>query len=125
MGYRSDVAYIFYVADAGNYPALKLWFDENYPHKEAVDEWGAEVKYEEKDGVFVTYNSVKWYGDYEHVQAVKAAVRNFDVAFNTEDQDYVACWECVEVGQELNDIIKDGSTYNNYRLDVRREIYID
>ena len=124
MGYRSDVAYIFYVTDAGNYPALKLWFDENYPHKEAVDEWGAEIEYKEKDGVFVTYNDVKWYPSYEHIQAVKAVVSNFEAAFDTEVEHCVACWECVEVGEELNDIISDGSTYNNSRLNVRREIYI-
>ena len=57
MGYRSDVKIVFYLTHGTTdapatetnpvltFPALKLWFEETYPIKEAKDDWGVEIDY--------------------------------------------------------------------------------
>jgi len=133
MGYRSDAKVAFYLADTRSLPegmvglpfaGLKLWFDENYPIKDAIGGWGAEVEYSDPT-ICVSYEDVKWYDDYEHVKAVKAALAMFDVAFNTGYSQVSAHWEFIRVGEELEDIKVDGSPYSESRLRVHREIIFD
>lgn len=117
MGYRSDVTYVFYTMKPDVIPlaALKLWFDENYPkHDFGTVDVG-------KDYIRVSYDNVKWYEGYSEVQAVNEALNMFAVAFRTDDWDNAA-WEMVRVGEETPDIEMDGSTYNQFRLGVSREI---
>ena len=82
MGYRSNAKVAVYLADTRYLPqgmvglpfaGLKLWFEENYPIKDAIGGWGAEVEYSDPT-ICVSYEDVKWYDDYEHVKAVKAAL---------------------------------------------------
>ena len=123
MGYRSDVTFAFYTRnqEAVPFAALKLWFDENYPHSEATTEWEARI--ETGDGwITVEYRDVKWYPGYTHVDAVDRAVRTFIDTFEANDKDNVA-FEQVRVGEETDDIEEDRTNYCDYLLSVRREIY--
>lgn len=122
MGYRSDVTIAFYSRDPNNVPgaALKLWFDENYPHKEADKEWNAKIT-RGNDYVLVQYYDVKWYSGYSHVDAVDMLVRKFEELFECGN-DHTAAYEYIRVGEESNDIMQDRSDFADYFVDVRREI---
>jgi hypothetical protein len=126
MGYRSDVSIVFYSHDTEKLPfaSLKLWFDENYPAKEAMIEWGAKIETGD-DYVLVTYQYVKWYPDSAHVVAVDTAFARFIETFDANDSDGLASSEMVEVGEQVDDIQEARSDRCSYRLDVRREIIFD
>jgi len=133
MGYRSDVKIAFYLANprearpewfiALPFAGLKLWFEENYPVAVAKD-WSAEIEYGD-DFICVSYSDVKWYDDYEHVEAVKAASEKFDEAFGTNDQYPRAHWDFIRVGENVDDIKVDGNPYSSDRLRVSRQIIFD
>jgi hypothetical protein len=124
MGYRSEVDIVFYVPSQSDtaYPLLQLWFDANYPHTEAKDEWDAEIKYLQEDrAITVYYNDVKWYEHYEHPQAVDKVFAEVDTMFDqlqaaalAADTDGVSedpntttfeiAYEYVRIGEEDQDI---------------------
>jgi hypothetical protein len=108
-------------SDAVSAPVLKLWFDENYPIKEAKAEWFAEVEVG-TDSVLVRYTSVKWYSDYKHVGAVEAALERFDATFDTMSIESPAAYELMRIGEDLNDIEHAYSDWPDWRLNARREI---
>jgi len=89
MGYRSEVSIIFYVRGMDTDPtagaALKFWFEETYPVREA-EEWCAEIT-KSDNSVSVDYTDVKWYEDYDHVQAVEAAIRKFNETFECDKEE--------------------------------------
>lgn len=134
MGYRSDVSVVFYTLDAERMPlaALKLWFDENYPHEMAKAEWAAKIE-EGDDYLLVNYTDVKWYDDYTHPKEVDAALRRFTETFDAGNEDGTmdikvtengppAAYDFVRIGEDDTDTEIDRSGWTNYRLDVRREI---
>jgi hypothetical protein len=123
MGYRSNVSIVFYIVNKVEMPtaALKLWFDENYPAKEAKEEWDATIIYGD-DYVLVEYQDVKWYPGYTHPGEVNQAIRNFEAAFSTAEQDTHAAYEMVRTGEETEDIEEDRSDHSDYRLGVSRQI---
>jgi hypothetical protein len=122
MGYRSDVTISFYTSNQSQIPfaAIKLWFDENYPVREAQDEWGVEIEAGD-NYVNVWYEDVKWYDSYNHVQAVQAAIEKFVDTFEANDKDD-AHYEMVRIGEDVNDIEREASAYSHYLLDVSRTI---
>ena len=97
-----------------------LWFDENYPKKDAIEDWGATIETGD-DFILVTYQAVKWYSDYDHVKAVRASLDSFCECFDANDLDRVAC-EIVEVGEESHDITETRTDWSDYRLGVTRLI---
>lgn len=120
MGYRSEVDVVIYApVDSGtSYPLLKLWFDENYPVKEAESEWEARITYDpESRGISVYYNDVKWYDTYEHPQQVEKVFDAIDQLLDTQpvtsikdgvSQDpnvtpFEIAWEFVRLGEEDQD----------------------
>lgn len=126
MGYRSEVSYVFYIRDpeAVSYPTLKLWFDENFPKKTAVNEWEAKIETDGKSWIMVTYQDVKWYDGYDHVLAVGEAVGRFTDTFNANEEGMVA-WERARIGEDISDTEHAGSAYCDYRLYVQRSITFD
>jgi hypothetical protein len=127
MGYRSDVTVVFYTrrsSDPLPLPALKLWFDENYPIKEATTEWDAKIEVG-KDWVMVRYHDVKWYSGYEHIHEVEEALERFTNTFDTTSEKTPAAYEMLRIGEELNDIEHDHSDWCEWRLNARREIEFD
>lgn len=138
MGYYSDVNIAFYVRGpyrvsttpvprpvGEHMPVLKLWFDENYPHQEAVEHWRATIDQGE-DYILVKYDVVKWYVGYEHVDAVNAALEKFkdNFDFNNSEETCLA-YEMVRIGEETQDIESKGSTWQDYRFHVLRDIVFD
>jgi len=127
MGYRSEVTLVFYSRGAGAipYPALKLWFDENYPVKEALTEWEAKLETDEETYILLTYEDVKWYNGYTHVRAVNTAFARFVDTFETEGEGTTAAYEFVRIGEETEDIEELRSGWSDYRLGVKREVIFD
>jgi hypothetical protein len=111
MGYRSEVDVVIYapVDSETSYPLLKLWFDENYPHHVATDEWGAQITYDpESRGISVYYNDVKWYDSYIHPQEVEKAFENIDQLLDEQSvagdtKAFNIAWEFVRFGEESQD----------------------
>ena len=129
MGYRSDVGLVFYTTAEEELPFgnIKLWFDENFPKKEAVDEWGANITYG-TDYVYVKYDDVKWYESYEHPQEVQRAIVAFTEAFAGDEDNPVhkyANYDYVRIGEEDNDVDVDYSDYSDYRLRCMRALSLD
>lgn len=126
MGYRSDVSIVFYTRkpDVVPFIALKVWFDENYPKMEALDEWGATLQRIDDTFLLIEYREVKWYEEYKHVQAVKEAISKFTETFNADVEGFVA-YEFVRVGEETSDIEEESSTWSDYALHVKREIILN
>lgn len=127
MGYRSDVSVVFYTRNHETVPlaALYLWFDENYPAKTADEEWQAKIT-KGSDYVIIEYHGVKWYSEYEHVKEVKAALDKFTDTFAANgDTEADVAWEMMEVGEDMTDITRDGSSWNDWRLDVARTIHFN
>ena len=125
MGYRSDVSLVLYTRkyEEVSPATLHFWFDENYPHQVAEGEWFATITKGE-DYVLIEYDSVKWYPDFSHVQAVRDALAKFTDTFDADDRDDVA-WEMIEIGEELEDIKREASGYSDWRLDVSRTIHFN
>jgi hypothetical protein len=140
MGYRSDVQIVFYLTNGCSesaeefnakqgtttlpFAALKFWFEETYPVKEAKDEWEAEIRYD-NDYILLKYTDVKWYPGYEHVMAVEAVFEKFSDAFRSNERDHRAQYEIVRVGEEDADIERECSDYADRRLFVVREIIFE
>lgn len=125
MGYRSNVSIVLYTCKQDVVPTeiLHFWFDENFPHREAKQEWEAQIT--KGDGyVLIEYEDVKWYDGYTHPGQVTQALETFIATFDEEEQGYVA-WETMRVGEELNDIERDASMYADWRLDVSRTIHFN
>ena len=123
MGYRSDVTISLYVRHNTPFPVLKLWFDENFPHQEARDEWGAEVETDEETYINVWYTDVKWYDNYGHPSAVREAFNQFNATFDGGELDTAKlAYEFVRIGEENQDIEHEGSQAHDYRLGVNRSI---
>jgi len=135
MSYRSDVHILFYVSDRwvkdpkgillekipiGPFAPIKLWFDENFPkHDDATVEIG-------KGYIYVRYEDVKWYEDYEDVKAVNNAIASFGECFNTADYDHMTGkWEMVRLGENDDDLERSGSPHHDWRLRARREVLLD
>ena len=133
MGYRSDVTVAMYLtsirtnlpAETVSLPfaALKLWFDETYPVKEAREDWDAEITYGD-DYILVRYHDVKYYDGYVHPEEVKVALEKFCDAFGY-GPDARAHWEFMRVGEELEDVKENASPYSESRLRLMREIIFD
>jgi hypothetical protein len=104
--------------------ALKFWFEENYPVREAVDEWCANIR--QKDGaIVVDYEDVKWYESYEHVIAVEAAIRKFDETFECDKEEGHYAHEFLRIGEDDTDIEVERSDWNDHLLYVSRAIRVD
>lgn len=122
MGYTSDVELMFYPLqfkpDPVHLSVIKLWFDENYPVEEAAD-WSAVITVG-GDHIRVSYNGVKWYSGYGHVEEVMSVLTRFEEVF-----DNTAACELMRVGEELSD--NEHYQYGDaqYRLQLHREILIN
>jgi hypothetical protein len=124
MGYRSDVTIVFYperLRCKQLWPLVKLWVQENWP-----DDVLSAIDYREDQTIaVVTYESVKWYDDYDYVKGIHAALEKFTDSFESDEQQYRASYEFARTGEELNDIETYGTTFNDYRLGVIRETVVE
>lgn len=124
MGYRSDVKALFYTGDKSKFPMLKLWVDENLEIAKEADSVQLFENTSYK-GILISCDGWKWYDGYEQINNFNDAVGLYHEVFNTEDSDTDFHYEFVRIGEEHNDIERDGSTYCDYMLAVHREIVPD
>ncbi len=118
MSYQSDVVFAFYPSAKGDGQAVSSWLMQHWPQAWCEVDAGEEM-------VLVRYSDVKWYDDYEYVQAAWAAVREFEEAFNTEEHaTHKAHWEMVRIGEDDDDTERGGSMYREYCLGIRRDIEV-
>lgn len=123
MGYRSDVAAVFYVNKVEHFPVLKLWLDENFP----IKEFDENIRWFDRGMVFECEN-VKWYDSSPDVQAFDAAQGKFIDLCNAEVSEGTPTfnYEFIRVGEDYNDVEveREGIDYE-YLLEVVRNISID
>lgn len=113
MGYRSDVAIVFYPERSEDMPALKLFVKENMPDE-----------FVEKQGFFsyliARLNNVKWYDSYPDVNVYSALFNEWEDMFMEENGATKFHYEFVRVGEEMGDIEERGT--DNQVLHVSRVI---
>lgn len=123
MGYRSDVAAVFYVSKVEHFPVLKLWLDENFP----IKEFDETIRWFDRGMVFECEN-VKWYDSSPDVQTFNAAQGKFIDLCNAEVSEGTPTfnYEFIRVGEDYNDVEveREGIDYE-YLLEVVRNISID
>lgn len=119
MGYRSEVAAAFYVTKKENFPALKLWLDENFP----IEEFKHEITWFSR-GMLLHCHDVKWYDSYAEVVKFDKAVDMFrDVILDDNKLD--AGYEFVRIGENYDDIETYEGGAPQCLITVNRSISID
>ena len=124
MGYRSDVMAVFYTYDPTEYPAMKLFIDENIPEWFRGDEYMS--TFERGDnlrGVKFHIEDVKWYPSYPDVQGFERGMGVFKGLADETDSKW--CFEFVRLGEEVEDIEERQSHGSNNLLYVSRSIECD
>tara|TARA_R110000787_G_scaffold270911_2_gene377964 strand:+ start:67 stop:432 length:366 start_codon:yes stop_codon:yes gene_type:complete len=118
MGYRSVVKIIFYTLEDKDFPALKLWVDENIPDEFDFTE-------SSRDGYRVLcYDNdwVKWYDSFPEVAAMQKALDRFDQVFGEGKTPLEFAYEFIRMGEEDEDIERRSSDDLQNLITVRRSI---
>jgi len=118
MGYRSDVAAVFYVTDKQKLPEIKLWLTENFP----VEEFDSCVRWF-TNGMVFECDDVKWYDTYPDVEAFNTAVEKFvDMFCKGDKEKFEGAYEFIRIGEEYEDVevIREGDY--DYLLEFNRSI---
>lgn len=117
MGYRSDVAALFYAVDKKDLPVIKLWLDENFP----MDIFHENIRWFDRGMAFYEDN-VKWYDTYPEIQAFDAAMNKFVDLFCLEESATKGACEIMRVGENYDDVESDYYGACDYLLELSREI---
>ena len=122
MGYRSEVTAVFY-CPTEQYPAMKLFMEENEPKNnelfDKTDEDHYEV-YELGDRVLVRYLfvDVKWYDGEGVCKEFMEFMSKFEKLTKTTSWNY----EYIRIGEYYNDVHTLESDDNDHLINMRREI---
>ena len=115
---------VFYTYEPSEFPAIKLFIDENIP------EWFRGEEYmdtfERGDtlrGVMFNVSYVKWYPSYPDIQGFERAMGVFEGLANKTDSQWA--FEFVRIGEEIEDIEERQSHESNNLLYVERSIKCD
>ena len=114
MGYRSDVMAVFYTYEPNEYPAMKLFIDENMPEVFKTDEYMRTFEGQNGKlfGVKFTMNGWKWYESYPEIQGFDETMRKFE---ELADEGSKWHWEFVRLGEEVEDV-EERHSYNSENL---------
>lgn len=104
MGYRSDVAMVFY-GNVSQFPKLKEWVDTNLVPV-LVDQGEPmptefQIFKDEVKGFKLVWDFVKWYEDYDDIKALEAVWNKFDEDFGSHEQIF---GEFIRIGEENDDV---------------------
>jgi hypothetical protein len=127
MGYRSEVRAAFYTLDEREWPALRIFVEENFPKD--LDEDLSRITSNGMWGYDYNASSIKWYESYPEIQEFEKFMRVFDdIASDmlhrkttngeayTEHANHWA-YEFVRIGEDEGDIERKwGGRANNYPL---------
>jgi len=120
MGYRSDVAAVFYTKDAEQWGALRLFVDENFPDtlRGELEPIGS-IRY---CGYKLSLTDTKWYDGHDEVKAFNAFVSRYKELADEVPWQY----EFIRIGEDADDIEEDinGTDVGNV-LRVERSIECD
>lgn len=120
MGYRSEIAAVFYTMKVEDLPVVKLWLQENFPVKEFDDN----IRWFDR-GMVLECEYVKWYDSFPDVKAFNETAQAFiDLFCQGEDGTIECAYEFMRIGEEYEDIevIREGS-YDCF-LECNRSIAI-
>ena len=125
MGYRSNVAAMFYVNKVEHFPLIKLWLQENFPMGTFHDY----IRWFDRGMVFED-DSVKWYEDYDDVKAFNASVYKYFglMHMSAEDGDDPPkfCYEFIRVGENYDDVETEHcGDHCEFLLNVTRTITVE
>ena len=137
MGYRSEVRAAFYTLEKKEWPALKIFVEENFPK-----DLNEDLHLITSQGMWgYDYNAtdIKWYDSFPEIQAFDKFTQVFeDIASDVRELKSVGgqvyhenvnhwAWEFIRVGEEPHDIERrQGGRDNNYPLlDVSMEVVAD
>ena len=124
MGYRSNVMAVFYTYEPSEYPAIKLFIDENIPEWFRGDEYM--TTFERGDnlrGVKFDLQDVKWYESYPDVQGFERGMGVFKGLADGTDSKW--CFEFVRLGEEVEDVEQRRSYNADPLLYLSRSIECD
>jgi len=122
MGYRSDIKAVFYTKDTEQWPALRLFFDENFP-KDFMEDLKV-IGSEWCSGYMLSFEAVKWYDGYPDVKAYNKFVMEYTELIDGESE-LPWMYEFIRVGEDNDDVETVRAGDAQYVLDVRREITCD
>jgi len=123
MGYRSNVMAVFYTYEPSEFPAMKLFIDENVP------EWFKDEEYmstfertDNLQGIKFYLTDVKWYESYSDIQGFEQALKKFEKLADEGNKWY---WEFVRLGEEVEDIEERHGYNSDNLIYVSRSIECD
>jgi len=122
MGYRSDVMAVFYTYDHDEFPAIKLFIDENIPAWFKGDEYMSTFTRATLMGIKFSLSDVKWYPSYPDVHGFEEAIRKFEKLSDGGD---AWLWEFIRLGEEVEDVEDRHSYQADGLLHVVRSIECD
>jgi hypothetical protein len=122
MGYRSDVMAVFYTYDPNEFPAIKLFIDENIPEWFRGDEYMSTFVKANLHGIKFSMQDVKWYESYADIQGFEQALKKFE---KLSDRGHLWLWEFVRLGEEVEDVEDRSSYQSDGLLHVVRSIECD
>lgn len=124
MGYRSDLKIIFYATEDENYPAVKLWVDENVSKEFEYKEDKVDHPYKDETMRVIVYDihDAKWYPDFDDVEAMNAALDKFEEVFGGEGTLVPGAMEFIRLGEDDDDIERRITNGALGLIGVRREI---
>lgn len=123
MGYRGDVAAVFYAVKKEEFAVVKLWLEGNFP----MEEWDSCIRWFDRGMIFECDN-VKWYDGIPEVAAFKKCADEFIELFCDYDRvmgESVGAYEFMWVGEGIEDMEHDREGNHGYLLDISRKIEIN
>lgn len=123
MGYRSDVAVVFYSHEPDDIASIKLFVDENIPEIFRNEDEMSVFNHGFSHGIKFCFSDVKWYPSYPDVKAFEDAFNKFVELSNSEGSNWMC--EFVRIGEELEDMECIESNENNHLIQVARSILCD
>jgi len=133
MDYRSDVKYVLYGTRqnvVGALSAYQLQHSGQVGRAWSPGHWSRRYN-QDKDFMIFEFSAthVKWYDDYEEVQAFTEFLNfiadyveqlTYDVPLGTETEHL--CWEFVRLGENDDDNERNASDYNDFQIYLTRTI---
>jgi hypothetical protein len=112
---------IFYARKPEQYPVIKLFVEENFPNMHDVFD-----KTEHPEKLMLEYRAemVKWYPEYENVQAMNTFITKFVELFDSEDSEIDGAYEYARIGEDIEDVETDMSGSADYFLGITRDFCI-
>ena len=122
MGYRSDVMAVFYTYEPNEFPAIKLFIDENIPEWFRGDEYMSKFEKANLIGIKFDISEVKWYESYSDVRGFEYALKKFD---KLADENTRWNYEFIRLGEEVEDVETKNSYNSDNLIYVSRSIECD